>query len=62
MSPVSRRTGKRYAAGSHMVRGGYPRTCHGCGEPVPLDDCWQEALQGGRVKLTWHHRCRVKPP
>lgn len=53
--PISR-SGTKYAAGSHMVRGDYPKNCAECGEFVPLNDCWQEEIKD--VKKTYHHECR----
>ena len=38
MSPTSRRTGQRYAAGSHVVWGGWEtRTCVVCAQRVTLE-------------------------
>lgn len=42
-----------------MVRGDYPQRCAGCGEKTKLNECWQEALDGGRRLLSWHHGCRL---
>lgn len=64
MSPVSRRTGRAYAAGSQAVFDGYPRVCaagescqHGrkvvMGAQVPL---WFETSASG-VKRSWHFDC-----
>jgi len=52
------RNGRTYSQGSHMVRGDYPQRCAGCGEFVPLNECWQETVRG--VALTWHHACRLR--
>ena len=43
--PVSRRTGRRYAAGSHATLGDYPRVC------AAGDRC----LFGGRVVVSGDH-------
>lgn len=59
MSPTSKRTGKRYAAGSHMARGDFPRNCHGCGKPTKLNDCWQETVLPSGERRAWHHACRL---
>lgn len=58
MSPVSRRTGRRYAAGSQATFDGYPRVCSGCGEKVKITGdrpLWFES--SGVVKRSYHADC-----
>jgi hypothetical protein len=65
VSPYSRRTGKRYAAGSHATFEHYPRVCsrencpHG-GKIVMAHNValWFETAEDG-VARSWHHDCRL---
>ena len=58
MSPVSRRTGRRYAAGSVTKFDGYPKVCAGCGRPVRITGLvalWFETSGGQR--RSFHFDC-----
>lgn len=58
--PVSRRTGRTYAKGSHATFDGYPKVCGICGEPVRITGIlplWFETGDDG-VKRSYHFKCR----
>jgi hypothetical protein len=55
--PYSRRTGRRYAAGSSTSWGSWePRTCIACGQKITLA---QSAFHGGALASPWsiHAAC-----
>ena len=59
VSPVSRRTGRRYAAGSVTKFDGYPKVCAGCGLPVRITGTVALWFETGRdrVKRSFHFDC-----
>jgi hypothetical protein len=60
MSPVSRKTGRRYAAGSHTTLGGWePKRCCLCGERLVVS---RQSLRFSRFPEPrgWHVDCERK--
>jgi hypothetical protein len=52
--PISKRTGKQYAAGSTRKWGGWePRTCHTCGQRIPLRSNGAHHYLEGRVAVSF---------